>query len=88
MMKAEYEEYMQITPCKLCKGQRLKQSSLAVKVGEKNIYEVTELSVKKLVDYFETPAGDFYRFEVYLNGGKAEVDVTEDGKVSVAGYGY
>ena len=54
MMKAEYEEYMQITPCKLCKGQRLKQSSLAVKVGEKNIFEVTELSVKKLVDYFET----------------------------------
>ena len=54
MMKAEYEEYMQITPCKLCKGQRLKQSSLAVTVGEKNIYEVTELSVKKLVDYFET----------------------------------
>ena len=41
-----------------------------------------------MVDYFETPAGDFYRFEVYLNGGRAEVDVTEDGKVSVAGYGY
>ena len=54
MMKAEYEEYMQITPCKLCKGQRLKKSSLAVTVGEKNIYEVTELSVKKLVDYFDT----------------------------------
>ena len=41
-----------------------------------------------MVDYFETPAGNFYRFEVYLNGGKAEIDVTEDGKVSVAGYGY
>lgn len=40
------------------------------------------------VDFFETPTGKFYRFEVYLNGGKAEVDVTEDGKVSVAGYGY
>lgn len=40
------------------------------------------------VDFFETPTGNFYRFEVYLNGGKAEIDVTEDGKVSVAGYGY
>ena len=52
-MKAEYEEYMQITPCELCKGQRLKQSSLAVTVGDKNIYEVTELSVKKLNRYFD-----------------------------------
>ena len=52
-MKAEYEEYMQITPCELCKGQRLKQSSLAVTVGDKNIYEVTELSVKKLNRYLD-----------------------------------
>lgn len=52
-MKAEYEEYMQITPCELCKGQRLKQSSLAVTVGDKKIYEVTELSVKKLNRYLD-----------------------------------
>ena len=43
--KAEYETFMRITPCKGCKGQRLKKSSLAVTVGEKNIYEVTELSI-------------------------------------------
>ena len=54
MMKAEYEEYMRITPCKLCKGQRLKRSSLAVTVGDKNIYEVTDMSVLELNSYFET----------------------------------
>ncbi len=52
-MKAEYEEFMQITPCKLCKGQRLKKESLAVTVGDKNIYEVTEMSVKRLNSYFD-----------------------------------
>ena len=53
MMKAEYEEYMRITPCKLCKGQRLKRSSLAVTVGDKNIYEVTDMSVLELNSYFD-----------------------------------
>lgn len=53
-MKQEYEELMRITPCKLCKGQRLKKSSLAVTVGDLNIYQVTEMSVNKLVNYFET----------------------------------
>ncbi len=52
-MKAEYEEFMRITPCKLCKGQRLKKQSLAVTVGNKNIYEVTEMSVKRLNSYFD-----------------------------------
>lgn len=53
IMKQEYEEFMQITPCKLCKGQRLKASSLAVTVGDKNIFQVTDMSVLKLVDYFD-----------------------------------
>ncbi len=53
VMKQEYESYMQITPCDECKGQRLKKSSLAVTVGEKNIYQVTEMSVVQLQDYFE-----------------------------------
>ncbi len=53
-MKQEYEEFMRITPCKVCKGQRLKASSLAVTVGDKNIYEVTDMSIVKLVDYFDT----------------------------------
>ena len=47
-MKQEYETFMRITPCKTCKGQRLKKESLAVTVGDKNIYEVTELSIEKL----------------------------------------
>lgn len=54
VMKQEYEEFMRITPCKICKGQRLKASSLAVTVGDKNIYEVTDMSIVKLVDYFDT----------------------------------
>ena len=45
--KAEYETFMRITPCKVCKGQRLKKSSLAVTVGGQNIYEATEMSVMK-----------------------------------------
>lgn len=53
VMKQEYESYMQITPCDECKGQRLKKISLAVTVGEKNIYQVTEMSVVQLQDYFE-----------------------------------
>ncbi len=53
VMKQEYEEFMRITPCKVCKGQRLKVSSLAVTVGDKNIYEVTDMSIVKLVDYFD-----------------------------------
>ena len=47
-MKQEYESFMQITPCKTCKGQRLKRESLAVTVADKNIYEVTNLPIEKL----------------------------------------
>ena len=47
-MKQEYESFMRITPCKTCKGQRLKKESLAVTVGGKNIYELTSLSIEKL----------------------------------------
>lgn len=47
-MKQEYESFMRITPCKTCKGQRLKKESLAVTVANKNIYEVTNLSIEKL----------------------------------------
>ena len=47
-MKQEYESFMQITPCKTCKGQRLKKESLAVTVGDRNIYEVTSLSIENL----------------------------------------
>ncbi len=49
--KAEYETFMNITPCSECKGQRLKQGALAVTVGEKNIAEVTALSIGKLQEF-------------------------------------
>lgn len=52
-MKAEYETFMRITPCKVCHGQRLKKESLAVTVGGKNIYEVTDMSILKLKDFLE-----------------------------------
>lgn len=51
--KAEYETFMRITPCKVCKGQRLKASSLAVTVGDRNIYQVTELSIAKCREFLE-----------------------------------
>ena len=47
-MKQEYESFMRITPCKTCKGQRLNKESLAVTVGDRNIYEVTSLSIENL----------------------------------------
>ena len=47
-MKQEYESFMRLTPCKTCKGQRLKKESLAVTVADKNIYEITNLSIEKL----------------------------------------
>ena len=50
-MKQEYESFMRITPCKTCKGQRLKKESLAVTVGDRNIYEVTSLSIENLKEF-------------------------------------
>ncbi len=47
-MKAEYEEYMRVTPCKLCGGRRLKRESLAVTVCDKNIFELTAMSLSDL----------------------------------------
>ncbi|MCH5256158.1 MAG: excinuclease ABC subunit UvrA [Lachnospiraceae bacterium] len=49
--KAEYETYMRITPCRECKGMRLKKESLAVTVCDKNIYEVTSMSIKVLHEF-------------------------------------
>ncbi len=52
--RAEYEaNYMRITPCKACGGKRLKPSSLAVTVADKNIFEVTDMSVNKLYDFLQ-----------------------------------
>ena len=52
-MKKEYEEYMYICKCPTCKGQRLKQSSLAVTVADKNIYEMTEIPIRDLQVFLE-----------------------------------
>ena len=51
--KAEYEEFMRITPCELCGGMRLKQEALAVTVCDKNIYEVTSLSISTLHEFLK-----------------------------------
>ncbi len=52
-MKQEYEQFMRITPCASCHGQRLKQSSLAVTVADKNIYEMTNMAVKDLCVFLD-----------------------------------
>ena len=52
-IKQEYETFMRVTPCQTCHGQRLKQTSLAVTVGDKNIAEVTSLSIEKLTRFLE-----------------------------------
>lgn len=48
LVKQEFESYMRITPCKECKGMRLKKESLAVTVCDKNIYDITSTSINKL----------------------------------------
>ena len=53
IMKQEYETFMRITPCKTCGGQRLKKTSLAVTVADKNIAEITAMSVRKLYDFLQ-----------------------------------
>ena len=52
-MKAEYETYMRITPCPACHGQRLKPEALAVTVGDKNIYEATNMSIVKYREFLD-----------------------------------
>lgn len=53
VMRQEYETFMRITPCKECGGMRLKKGALAVTVGDKNIYELTALSVKNLIIFMQ-----------------------------------
>lgn len=53
IIKQEYETYMRITPCKECGGKRLKKESLAVTVGDKNIYEVTAMSIRDLYAFLK-----------------------------------
>ncbi len=50
-MKQQYEEFMRVTPCKLCGGQRLKKEALAVTIHDKNIFELTNLSIKNLQQF-------------------------------------
>ena len=65
-LKQEYEEFMRITPCKECKGQRLKKSSLAVTIADKNIYEVTAMSIAALKEFLE--ALDITERQKYIGG--------------------
>ncbi len=59
--KAEYEKFMRVTPCQSCGGQRLKKTSLAVTVGDKNIYEVTSLPIRKLLEFMDELQLDEHR---------------------------
>ncbi|MCI8465977.1 MAG: excinuclease ABC subunit UvrA [Lachnospiraceae bacterium] len=52
-IKAEYESFMRITPCKVCGGKRLKKSSLAVTICDKNIYDITSMSIGNLKEFME-----------------------------------
>ena len=52
-MKAEYEQFMRINPCKSCKGKRLKRESLAVTVGGKNIYDATDMPITRFRDFID-----------------------------------
>ena len=52
-MKIEYETFMRVTPCPSCRGQRLKESSLAVTVGDKNIFELTDMTLPKTMQYLK-----------------------------------
>ena len=51
--KEEYEQYMRIAPCKLCKGKRLKKEALAVTLGDKNIYDATDVSITDFKDFID-----------------------------------
>lgn len=53
-MREAFEEYMSVKPCKTCGGARLKPEALAIRVGSKNIVEVTDLSISEAVEYFDT----------------------------------
>ena len=56
IMKQEYESFMRITPCKVCKGMRLKKTSLAVTVSDRNIYEITSMSIGRLHEFLQVMA--------------------------------
>lgn len=53
IMKQEYETFMSITPCNVCQGMRLKKAALAVTVCDRNIYEVTSMSIRNLKEYLD-----------------------------------
>jgi excinuclease ABC subunit A len=64
VVKAEYETYMNITPCKSCGGQRLKKESLAVTVADKNICQVTGLSIGDFLEFFENIKLSAFQYSV------------------------
>ncbi len=64
LMKAEYEKFMSITPCQLCHGMRLKRESLAVTVSDKNIYEITSMSIGKLQKFLEEMQLSEYQLKI------------------------
>ena len=64
LSKQTYEEYMEISPCPVCGGQRLKKSSLSVTVCDKNIYEITTMPVRDLAVFLEDMKLTDYQMQV------------------------
>ena len=62
--KQQYEEYMEISPCPVCQGMRLKKESLAVTVGDKNIYEITVMPIRDLAVYLDEMTLSEYQMKV------------------------
>lgn len=52
-IKQEYETFMRVTPCRTCRGQRLKKEALAVTIADKNIFEVTSMSIRNLQKFMQ-----------------------------------
>lgn len=80
-MKQKYEDYMEITPCPVCEGQRLKKESLSVTVCDKNIYEITTLAVKDLKTFLDDMVLTDYQLNIgrlVLNEIKARVGFLYD----------
>ena len=74
-MRSDYESYMTFTPCKVCGGKRLKPASLAVTIGDKNIYDMTEMPIDELSDYVENLELNYLtlsRATATLSGGEAQ----------------
>ncbi|MBR0429412.1 MAG: excinuclease ABC subunit UvrA [Lachnospiraceae bacterium] len=62
--RAQYEEFMEVSPCPLCEGQRLKKEALSVTIADKNIYEITTMPVRDLQKFLEEMTLSDYQMQI------------------------